>query len=168
VQDLLFGQEQQSHRDILEHLELALLAETGLVEGSGVVLEVDVAVGEGDDALVAVVLGEVGTNLGLHVGEEAALVPQLLSHPLPIQAGLLDQAAPSSRGWIDRAFLALEVLSFCEFLVDLVVHTEEGDEVVEPVGDVGEAAFGDGQLHGLLDDLDGGEDGIELQLLELL
>lgn len=68
MQNLLLGQKQESHADILHNFEFALVPKLGLVERGRVVLEIDVSVCERDDAFVAVVLGEVGTNFGPHVG----------------------------------------------------------------------------------------------------
>lgn len=95
VDNSFLVQKEQTHADVLNDLEFLLLVELAIGQTAGVVLKVEFSVWEGHDGVVAIVLGEVGTNFVPHVVEEVELVLQGGLHLLLLLvASLLYQMAP--------------------------------------------------------------------------
>jgi hypothetical protein len=149
VDDSLVGQEQQGQTDIVQHGEFLLLGESALAQVVRVVLQVDLAVLEGDFGFVAVVFGEVGADLVAHEGEEGTLVLQGEAGTASLCADLLDQTAASPfREGVVAVRLALPL--------DVVVDADLRHVVVDPVEDGSVSARTDLLLLASRTDLDGG------------
>lgn len=93
MDEVFVAEEEEAHADVLDDLQPLAVAQLAVGQTLRVVLEVDFSICEGNDGVVAVVLGDVGADAVADVVEEGELVAHRRVGPPPA-ALLLDQPVP--------------------------------------------------------------------------